>query len=147
MLERNDGETWQVLERAQPRGGIFEKEDADVRRGRRYGYRLADAAGSPVSEEAWIAIPVRTELDVRRIGANPGGGPLRFAVSTPGGQALGLELLDVAGRVIDRRAENDPSEGTHTWTLGDRTPLPAGCYFVRLSAGAQRKMRSVIVLR
>jgi hypothetical protein len=146
-LERNDGADWRVLGPAEPRAGLFEQEDGSITRGRRYGYRLADAEGSPVSDEAWITVPARAELDVQRVGPNPGVGPLRLAVSTPGGIPLRLELLDVAGRVIDRRVENDLFEGRHAITLAEGRRLAAGCYFVRLTSNGQRKVRSVILLR
>lgn len=148
-VERSVDGRWEWLADAAVDGSdMVAIEDANVVRGNRYGYRLTLGAHGPaIAEDAWVEVPAATMLDVQRLGPNPGRGPLQFALATPARGPATLELLDVAGRVIDRRQWSDLPAGRQVVTLdGVRTSAP-GCYFVRFEAGGHALTRSVVVLR
>jgi hypothetical protein len=148
-VERSVEGHWEWLADAMVDGSdMVAIEDRDVVPGNRYGYRLAPGAeGGAIADEAWVDVPAATILDLQRIGPNPGHAPLQFALATPVRGAATLELLDVAGRVIDRRQWSDLPAGRQVITLdGVRAPAP-GCYFARFEAGGRALTRSVVVLR
>jgi hypothetical protein len=122
--------------------------DRDAVRGVSNGYRLVAAgSGEVVGGEAWVAVPVQLPLALDRVGANPGTPPLVFALSMPQRSAASLELLDVLGRVIDRRAWSDLPEGRQLVALDGVRALAPGCYFARLRVGDRTVTRSLVLLR
>lgn len=84
-----------------------------------------------------------------RIWPNPArGGLLRAAFAQPRAGAATLELFDVAGRALTRRALGwrPAGGGEATIELGDRR-LPAGLYFVRFSAPGAERIERVAITR
>ncbi len=80
-----------------------------------------------------------------RAAANPVVGAPAVRLSAPGGGRVALELLDAAGRVVDRAAATG-SGGPALVRFGGG-PLPAGLYFVRATLGARSLSTRVCVLR
>jgi hypothetical protein len=139
---------WTALESITPDGsGVVALDDAEVGRGQRYGYRLVEVAGGPPLGEAWIDVPAPAAFDLARLGPNPGPSPIRFSVSMPSHGSASLTLIDVSGRVIERRELNDLPEGASVVTLGHGPPLRSGCYFARLTSAGRTLTRTILVLR
>lgn len=148
-VERSRDGGWEWLSDATADGSdMIVIEDRDVAPGNRYGYRLSlGAEGPAIANEAWVDVPAAALLDLQRIGSNPGRAPLQFALATPARGPATLELLDVAGRVIDQRQWSDLPAGRQVVTLDGIHALAPGCYFARLEAGGRVLTRSVVVLR
>jgi hypothetical protein len=126
--------------------GLAVLEDASVERGMRYGYRLAVPGGAALpGTEAWIAVPAPTPLALERVGTNPGGPPLRFALSLPQPGTARLEILDVTGRVVQRHEWSGLAEGRQVVTVDGA--LAPGCYFARLRAAGGTVLRRFVALR
>jgi hypothetical protein len=72
---------------------------------------------------------------------NPSGGATHFDFSLAEPQAVRLEVVDVAGRLISRLVEGSLAAGTHqaSWNgkASSGQPARAGIYFARLRAGTQ----------
>ena len=58
-----------------------------------------------------------------------------------------LELLDVAGRRVERREIGELGAGTHVVTFDRMDRLPAGVYHVRLVSGMRVAQARVSILR
>jgi trimeric autotransporter adhesin len=66
---------------------------------------------------------------------NPAKGVLRIGFTLPSRDPATLELIDVAGRRVLRRAVGELGPGDHVLTLGSTPQLKSGLYFVRLVQG------------
>ena len=146
--QKTPGEWESIGKRIPSDDGLVEWLDADVERGHRYGYRLvAPADSSVIATEGWIDVPARATLAIERLGPNPGGMPLQFALSLPERGWANIDLLDVAGRVLEHRRWEELPEGRQLVTIDRAGSLTPGCYFVRLSAASGVRSRSIVVLR
>jgi hypothetical protein len=67
---------------------------------------------------------------------NPTARAMTVAFTLPGEGPATIDLVDVAGRLVERHAVGAMGAGTHSLTLGRESRLPAGLYFVRLTRGA-----------
>ncbi|MBK7369642.1 MAG: hypothetical protein IPJ04_17645 [Candidatus Eisenbacteria bacterium] len=86
-------------------------------------------------------------LELSRIGRNPGGPPLAFALTSPAPGPAEFTLVDVAGRTIASRRWNTLVAGRSTVKLDELRTLSPGCYFARFTTGGASVSRSVVVLR
>ena len=78
---------------------------------------------------------------------NPARGlTLAVAFSLPTAQPANLELLDVMGRVVARRAVGSLGVGRHVLNLSDGRAIAPGLYQVRLSQGGDARVRRVVVI-
>ncbi len=147
-VERNRGAGWEAFATAAVDGtdGVL-VEDCEPAPGSRVGYRLRAADGTRFPAEAWIDVPVVVAFDLQRLGANPAGGPLELAASTPVAGAASLDMLDVAGRIVDHRSWDALPAGRHVVTLDGMRSLTPGIYFVRWASGGRTLTRSIVVLR
>lgn len=94
------------------------------------------------------ADPPPVELVLRAVGPNPTrGGALTVCFTLPSGTAASLELLDVAGRRIAAREVGSLGAGQHTLDLGEGQHLAPGLYLVRLTQGANTRVKRVVVLK
>jgi len=85
-----------------------------------------------------------TAFAIERVAPNPSSGPLSVRVSLPDDAAASLELIDVTGRVLVRRAVF--GHGSQTVSLASGSGVRPGMYVVRLSRpGANRSSRVAIV--
>lgn len=99
------------------------------------GVHVLDAGGGTLSD-----------LRIRGTGANPSRGPLAVEFTVPRGGPATLQLLDVAGRVIESAVWDAVSAGEHHVTLGAARSMAPGTYFVRLRQGARTDARAVTIL-
>jgi hypothetical protein len=96
---------------------------------------LLDAPGSGATVTAFA---------IERVAPNPSTGPLSVRVALPDDGPASLELIDLAGRVLVRRAV--VGRGSQTVSLAAGTGIHPGMYVVRLSRlGASRASRIAIV--
>src|SRR5438034_1093913 len=84
------------------RSGMVTYEDAEVRPGSRYGYRLGVPSNGAerMLGEVWLSIPSIAELHLRGLVPNPAGAELAVAFSLASGAPATLELFDIAGRRV-----------------------------------------------
>jgi hypothetical protein len=105
-----------------------------------YAHRLAP--GGLLDAPRPIATP--TAFAIERVAPNPSSGPLSVRVALPDDAAASLELIDLAGRVLVRRAV--VGRGSQTVSLAVGSGIRPGMYVVRLSRpGASRASRIAIV--
>jgi hypothetical protein len=67
--------------------------------------------------------------------------------SLPSAEPASLDLFDVAGRHVFRRAVGLLGPGRHTLVLGENHELRAGLYFLRLSQGGRTLHARVALMR
>jgi hypothetical protein len=94
---------------------------------------------SSIDGVADAGVPIATRLT--RVGPNPARGAVRIEYAKAATDAAAFEVLDMAGRVVDRIAapDNATAEGTVTWDgrIAAGTRAPAGVYFVRMRVGGR----------
>src|ERR1051326_1768440 len=83
---------------------------------------------------------------VRILSSNPTRGPILLALGLDAPAAARVELVDVAGRLIDARDLGVVGPGEHIAFLG-RPGLPAGLYLVRVISDQTVTTRKVLILR
>lgn len=83
-------------------------------------------------------------------GRHPAAGTARLRFSLPSAQRVTLTMHDLAGRLVATLAEGEYSAGHHEASFARTSAgsLPgAGIYFARLTAGAERITRQVVLVR
>jgi hypothetical protein len=141
MVERRtDTSEWQTIGVPEAIGeDRLRFEDRTVLAGVRYGYRLVVRGGEPegAGDVVWLAIPV--EAGFALTGARPetDGRGLRVYLSLATTEEATLELLDVAGRRVERHAIGAREPGSHEVGVRTDRRLPAGVYMVRLTQGSR----------
>ncbi|MBI3540137.1 MAG: T9SS type A sorting domain-containing protein [Candidatus Eisenbacteria bacterium] len=153
-VERHeDAAPWASIATVSPdAAGEIHVDDAGVRAGHRYAYRLAwsDDAAWGVSPEQAIAIPTPPPpalSTVFALGAprpNPAASLLEIPYELPTGEAR-LELYDVAGRMVLRRTFT-PTTGPRAEPV-DVSHLAPGVYLVRLTHDRAVLHARAVVLR
>ncbi len=81
-----------------------------------------------------------------RVSPNPARGPLTIELASPRAGEATAELLDVAGRRLERRRVEAGAAGLRTRFEWSR-PLEPGCYVVRVTQGGRTVTRTVAVVR
>jgi hypothetical protein len=121
-------------------------EDADVRPGVRYDYRLGirGSGGERYYGETSIAVPVLA-LALEGLRPNPAAGEPMASFTLASGSPARLELLDVTGRVWFARAVGDLGPGSHVLRLG--RSVPAGMYWLRLTQNDRSLLARGVVVR
>lgn len=122
-------------------------DDLDVAPGDEYDYALAIEGGAGVLGAVHVTVPSRLGLRLEGARPNPavgGGFAVAFALDR---QAPGdLELLDLAGRRIDRVGLGSLPPGNHVLRLAAHQGLAPGVYLVRLMhAGRTLDRRAVMI--
>ena len=122
-------------------------EDATVRPGTRYAYRVhwSEQTSASTSTPVWTDVPA-LHLALDRI-PNPLVGDLEVSFSLPDARPSALDLLDVSGRVVATRELGGLGAGDHRMALATRGSLQPGRYWVRLRTGEGSRSTGVIVLR
>lgn len=140
VLERGtDGGAWEHLAALQADGGRLRFEDAGVRGGTRYGYRLSweQEGATRRSAEVWVQVPAaRFALYGAR--PNPSVRGLWVSMSLADGPPARLEVLDVSGRrllALDCRGRNP---GAQVIQMPGAARLESGVYLLRLTQGSRR---------
>jgi len=110
-----------------------------------HGNESDEAILPPVAPVGVDDIPM-APFDLRGAVPNPSRtGVLAIHASVPTGSSARLEVLDLAGRRVAERTLQAP--GAQVIRVGDRSPLPAGVYMIRLTMGAVRRDMKAIVMR
>ena len=149
MLERSDGDAeWVSLGPITADGsGRIAYEDADVRPGGRYGYRLGIDSGTGVEYfgETWVNMP-GVSLAVAALWPDAGSRNLALRITLPEAGRARITVTDVAGRLVASHDAGGLEAGTHRVDLTASTRLSPGVYIVRLAQGAQRAETKAIVM-
>lgn len=122
-------------------------EDRDVRAGDALSYRLATAAGAVPGSEAHVRVPVPTALALRGFVTNPSPVDATVEFSLPDAAPATLELVDVAGRTIERLEVGMMGPGSHRVRLAEGRSLSPGLYFVRLQRGGESMVARASAIR
>ncbi len=144
---RSEAGEWERLADIMADGtGRLAYEDRDVAPGARYAYRLAyrEDGADHHTPETWVTVP-RLELSLRGFTPNPSAGSptVVFVLAEP--MAALLEVYDVAGRQVARRAVGSLGAGRHELRLDTGALLPTGVYAIRLTqAGRVLTTRGVV---
>jgi hypothetical protein len=146
IVERShDAAAWSPIGKTESvDGGIAAYDDGRAPIGRD-GYRLRDASGRTFGE-TWVDVPGAFVLAIRRAALDPTRGVLDVRFVVPTNAPARLELLDLAGRRIASRDASGPEAGERRATLSPGA-LRSGLYWVRLSQGDRRVVKSAAVVR
>ena len=149
-----DGIHWTRVAARLPGGGSLPFTDRSVTSGASYAYRaIVNVPGkSMASAPSWITIPGNVGVETPgtvAFGLSSMGSPSRSGramvrCALPSRAAGRVDLLDVAGRVIDTRDLSIFAPGVHPIMLG--RSLKSGMYFVRLVHGTRSATLKAIVL-
>jgi hypothetical protein len=90
--------------------------------------------------------PAPVRLAVEGVWPNPSSGDFEvgFSLRDPG--PARLELVDLAGRVVESRSVGDAAPGRQRIALGSRTRLAPGVYSVMIEQGGRRASARAVVL-
>jgi hypothetical protein len=153
-VERSDGAAdWHPIAHPSPDGtGLVTLDDRDVRPGERYSYRLLvrDESGDRRLGEVVVVVPAPMTLALHPTRANPTPGPVRVSFELPNDPALEpahFELLDAAGRRLDRVVYAGAAGRVGELELAGSRPLPVGVYLVRLTQGERVATTKVAIVR
>jgi len=122
-------------------------EDRDVRSGDAIAYRLVGRDGVVPGSEAFVRIPTAAVLALRGFVTNPSQGDATVEFSLPDAESATLELLDVSGRTLDRRAVGALGAGQHRVRLAADRVLSPGLYFVRLQRAGESRVTRASAIR
>ncbi len=150
VYRRTVDTAWQAQGQVSEDGtGHIVFEDAHVRAGLRYGYRLGvlQAGQEAFMGEVWVDVPRAHELALAGARPNPVLSDLTVAFSLPDGQPARLELMDLAGRRIIARDLGALGAGSHVVNLGPSRELAPGVYLLRLTQGARSLVTRAAVMR
>ncbi len=87
-------------------------------------------------------------LDLEAIAPNPSTGPgFNVTISLPDARPARLEVLDISGRLLDRKDLGDSGPGRHRTVRCENTRLAAGLYLVRLSQGSVARTARAVRVR
>ena len=129
-------------------GGYLTYEDADVRGGATYAYRLQyeDRAQTRVSTDTRVLVPLEYSL---RLDAAPliRGTRLQVELTLPSAQPAHLAVYDVSGRRVADVDTGSLPAGRHVVDFGSSTQWGPGVYWVRLERGPVALQRRVVLLR
>jgi len=149
-VQRREGAgDWLALDSIVPDGsGWLAFEDATVRPGGSYAYRLAylDEAALVFGGEISVDVPF---TDALALAVPPIVNGTRFTaeLTLPSRGAARLEVFDVAGRRAHEQDTGALDAGRHVVDLGSTARWDPGVYWVRLSLAGSSVQRRVVVLR
>jgi hypothetical protein len=107
------------------------------------------SAQGPMGEAADPAVvPAPTmELGIRRIAPNPVSGPFNLQFSLPTAATARVEVLDIAGRILESQDLAMAGDGPGQARLGVTKRLAPGIYMVRLSQAGLEWSKRIAVVR
>ena len=117
--------------------------------GESYIYRIRGIISGVeiISSPVTVSPPVAS-LTLDSVRPNPlTRGDLRVSFTLPELAPARLELIDVAGRVVESRAVDVLGVGAHTVALQRAAGLPPGIHFVRLVQGGRTLVTRFAVVR
>lgn len=122
-------------------------EDASVRPGERYRYRLAEATSGAVLDEMDVRVPVSPDLDLRPAPGAMGSGPPEFVVVLPSSHPATLEVFDAQGRRLVARDLEGLRAGEHRISLTESQRWKSGVHWARLTQDRTTATRRFILVR
>ncbi len=127
---------------------IFEKMDGPFASNNVVGQFIFTRTTVGVAEAEGVARP---RLHLAPLGPNPIVQSSRFEIQVPAGTRTDLSVFDVTGRLIRTLLDGESPAGSKivTWDARDARGghVPAGIYFLRLSAGSQQRVEKLVVAR
>lgn len=146
-----EGAAWAAVGSISADGtGRFRFEDADVRPGTRYGYRLGVRTGGVEESfygETWISVPEGLAFSLAPPVPNPAAERLTVTVELPGATPARVEVVDVAGRIVGFRDVGSLGAGVHFVPFNEAARWPAGIYIVRLTQGPFSAIARACIVR
>ncbi|HEY2954368.1 MAG TPA: T9SS type A sorting domain-containing protein [Candidatus Eisenbacteria bacterium] len=150
-VERREPESdWSPVAPGIPDGtGSIVFEDRDVVAGHRYGYRLrvVDAGVERSEGEVWLSIADSPRLELGAPYPNPAPGAVNVPCALGAGESGVLELVDLSGRVVERRAIEAGSGGSRVIPFASSGRLSPGLYFVRLRQAGRSLIARIALAR
>jgi hypothetical protein len=151
-LERSaSGAGWIEVGQARSDGtGDVTFEDRDIVAGGHYEYRLSVwLEGEWASaDEVQVDVPSGAVLALAGLRPNPGAGrDLTIHFTLESAEPARLEMLDLAGRLVQSCEVGTLGPGQHALRLGDGARVPPGIYMLRLVQGEKiiRHARAVVL--
>lgn len=151
-LERSeDGAAWNDRGAVAIGGdGYARAADRAISPGARYAYRLAVTAADGVMRTAavWVDVPRAPAFALGGLRPNPATGErLVVSFSLPSRASAVIELLDLAGRLVQRREVGSEDAGWRVLDLGSSARVAPGVYVIRLRQGDLSLARKAVVVR
>jgi hypothetical protein len=145
------GKHWEEFGPAQvlPSGWLA-VSDANVERGRRYGYRLVSMDPQIVIEgsEAWVKLMPRGGVKVSGVvEVASGGSDLALAIEVSELTQTDVEVFDISGRLVGAARGVFLSPGTQRVVVPDTRHVGQGVYWVRVKQGMESVVGRVVVVR
>jgi hypothetical protein len=149
IYRREAGGPWQTQGASRPDlGGLVTLEDANVVAGRDYSYRLSISIGG--EEHFYGETPVHVPafaLALRLASSNPVRGDLAVDVELPGSAAAWIEVVDVRGRIVERKQVAGTGPAILRVPIGRSNRVGSGVYFFRLTQGGRTVIRKAVLIR
>ena len=92
-------------------------------------------------------IPPTAELDLTRIAPNPSAGEITIEFTLPDAGPARIEIVDVAGRLVESRDIASFGPGRHSLARFGERGLATGVYFARLRHGSSTRIRRFAIVR
>jgi hypothetical protein len=148
IYRREEGGSWQVQGVARPDyAGLLTFEDTNVAPSRGYFYRVSVSTGGDEHfyGEAAVQVPAFA-LAVRLASSNPARGGLSAEVELPSSMPAWIELIDVQGRIVERKAVGGSGPGIIRMPIALGKRLASGIYFLRLTQGGKAATRRAVLI-
>jgi hypothetical protein len=124
-------------------------EDRDIEAGGHYAYRLSVWSDGQwtIADQVQVDVPTGVVLSLGGLRPNPGNGrELTIHFSLVSTEPARLEMLDLAGRLVQARDVGSLGPGQHVVQLGHGARVPPGIYMLRLVQGEEiRRARAVVL--
>jgi hypothetical protein len=150
-LERSTApSSWLEVGQARSDGnGDVTFEDRDIEAGGQYAYRLSVWSDRQwtIADEVQVDVPMGVALSLAGLRPNPATGrELAIHFSLVSTEPASLEMLDLAGRVVQAREVGSLGPGQHVVHLGDGARIRPGIYMLRLVQGEKIRHARAVVL-
>lgn len=122
--------------------------DGDVAAGRSFEYALSiNSNGSQVlAGEVWVDVPKGTQFAFTKIGPNPSASGFHVSFTLPNAAPATLELVNVTGRLVEKKIVTGGGSGPQVVDLGTSSKLSPGVYWVRLTQAGRTYSQRVIAV-
>lgn len=151
VVERRAGAlAWEPLEEARAdAGGLIEFEDRAIAPGAAYDYRVSWTENGVTHHggETRALIPHGVALAMSAPTPSPARSCFELELSVPNGRDASIELLDVTGRLLERRTLRGTGVAPLRVRVGDGGRLAPGVYLLRLADGASSISRRAALVR
>jgi hypothetical protein len=104
-----------------------------------------DLASVDIDDGDLEILPTRFAL--HRLSPNPFSSSAALAFDVPRTSRVVIDLYDVRGRVVETLADLSAEPGRYSVSVGEKTDLPSGVYFVKMRAGDFIKTQKAVVIK